>query len=108
MQLRNASVMSFLEKENSGHGSKAESTSGGAESRGGASGVVGATLLGALVALTSGVDELALALVATLNELLLLQGLVGSASLSDIVGGLEVEGTRNAVELGGRDATKGQ
>jgi len=100
--------MSFLEKENSGHGSKAESTSGGAESRGGASGVVGATLLGALVALTSGVDELALALVATLNELLLLQGLVGSASLSDVVGGLEVEGTRNAVELGGRDATKGQ
>ena len=30
------------------------------------------------------------------------------SSLSDVVGGLEVEGTRNAVELGGRDATKGQ
>jgi hypothetical protein len=99
--------MSFLEEENSGHSGKTKSTSSGAESGSSTSRVVArATLLGTLVALTSRVDELALALVATLDELLVLEGLVGSAGSGDVVGGLEVEGTGNAVELGGRDATK--
>jgi hypothetical protein len=99
----NASVISFLEKENSGHGGKAKGTVDSAESSGG-TGLVTISLLGALVALTSGVDKLTLTPVATLDELLLLEGLVGSAGLGDVVSGLEVEGTGNAVELGGGNA----
>ena len=56
------------------------------------------------MALTSGVDELALAPVATLDELLVLEGLVGLAGLGDVVSGLEVEGTGDAVELGSGNA----
>mgnify|MGYP006877402107 CR=1 FL=1 len=74
-----------LKQENSSHGSEAESTIDSAESSGSASLVAAATLLGASVTLTSGVDELAFALVATLDELLGLEGLVESAGRGDVV-----------------------
>lgn len=100
----NASVRNRLEKEDSGHSSKTKSTVDGAEAGGGTSLVAAAAALaGRLASGDGGVYELALAEVLALDELLVFERLVESASLSDVVSGLEVEGTLDAVKLGSLD-----
>ena len=101
----NASVRNHLEKEDCGHGSKTKSTVDGAQACGGTSLRVILRLAGGLASLAAGVDELALAEELALNELLVLEGLVRSARLSDIAGGLQVEGTLDAVKLRGLDTS---
>ena len=101
----NAGVVIFLKEVNSGHGGKAKSTVDRAKRRGGAGLVTRAALLGAVVTLLAGVDESALAgVVLALNELLLVEVLVEIASVVELTRRLEVEGTLDAVELGGLDA----
>ena len=99
----NASVRNRLEKEDCGHGSKTKSTVDGAKAGGSTSLVAAAALAGRLASGDGGVDELALAEVLALDELLVLERLVERASLGDVVSGLEVEGTLDAVKLGGLD-----
>jgi hypothetical protein len=99
----NASVRNRLEKEDSGHGSKTKSTVDSTEAGGGTSLIATAALAGRLASGDGGVDELALAEVLALDELLVLKRLVERASLGDVVGGLEVESTLDAVKLGGLD-----
>jgi len=99
----NASVRNRLKKEYSGHSSKTKSTVDGAQTGGGTSLVATAALAGRLASGDGGVDELALAEVLALDELLVLEGLVKSASLGDVISGLEVEGTLDAVKLWGLD-----
>lgn len=102
----NASVRNCLEKEDSGHSSKTKSTVDSAEAGSGTSLVVTVALAGRLASGDGGVNELALAEVLALNELLVLKGLVESAGLGDVASGLEVEGTLDAVKLGSLDTEK--
>lgn len=97
----NASVRNHLEKEDSGHGSETKSTVDCAKAGGstGLGAAVTARLAGGLVAVCAGVDELALAEELALNELLVVEGLVESASLGNVASGLQVEGTLDAVKL---------
>lgn len=100
----NASVRNRLKKEDSGHGSKTEGTVNGAQASGGTSLSVAARLAGGVASCDAGVNELALAEVLALDELLVLEGLVESASLGDVAGRLKVEGTLDAVKLRSLDA----
>lgn len=95
--------MYFLEHENSGHGSETESTIHRGEG-GGSAGLVTAGALGLGVgAGNAGVDELALAEELALDELLILERLVGAALRGHVLGRLEVEGASDVVELGSLD-----
>lgn len=100
----NASVRSRLEKEDSGHSGKTKSTVDCAQAGGGTSLGAAVRLAGRLAALLTGVDELALAEVLALDELLILEGLVESAGLGDVVSRLQVEGTLDAVQRGSLNA----
>jgi hypothetical protein len=93
--------MDFLEQDNGGHGSKAKSTVHSAE--GGSSTGLSAALLAGVGTGDIGVGKLALAEVFALDELLVLEGLVESAGVGDVLGGLNVEGTQDAVKLRGSD-----
>jgi hypothetical protein len=55
------------------------------------------------VALGTRVRNLALAEVATLDQLLILEGLVEVAGFRNVIAGLEVEGSLDGIELGGLD-----
>jgi hypothetical protein len=90
--------MYFLEQDNGNHGGKAKSTIHSAEG-GGSAGLVTALLGGAGTG-DIGVGELSLAHVFALDELLGLEGLVESAGFGDVLRGLDVESTQDAVELG--------
>jgi len=91
--------MNFLEHGDSGHGSEDQGTVHSTES--GSTACVTARALGLGVGSgNAGVDELALAEVLALDELLVLQLLVGFANRCHVLGGLEVEGTGNVVQLG--------
>jgi hypothetical protein len=99
---RNASNRSHLQKEDSGHGGKAESAVDSAEGSSRA-GLLAAILVGGLVASLTGVLDLATAEVLATNDLLVLEPLVEVAGLADVAGRLEVEGTLDEVELIGLD-----
>lgn len=97
----NASVRSRLEKEDRGHGSQTKSTVDGAKAGGGTGLGAAVRLAGGVVAICAGVDELAGAVVLALDQFLILESLVEVASLGDVISRLQVEGTLDAVKLGG-------
>jgi hypothetical protein len=91
--------MYFLEHEDSSHGSEDQGTVHSTES--GSTTLVTTRALGLGVGSGNvGVDELALAEVLALDELLVLQLLVGFADGGHVLGRLEVEGTGNVVQFG--------
>jgi hypothetical protein len=100
---RNASNRNHLQKEDSGHGGKTKSAVDSAEGSGRAGLLAAAILVGGLVALLTGVLDLATAEVLAANDLLVLEPLVEVARLADVAGRLEVEGTLDEVELLGLD-----
>jgi hypothetical protein len=91
--------MYFLEQDNGNHGGKAKSTVHSAKSGGSASLI--ATLLAGAGTGNVGVGKLAIAKVFALDELLVLEGLVERARVGDVLRGLDVESSQDAVELGG-------
>lgn len=103
----NASVRNRSEEEDSGHGGETKSTIDGAQASGGtglSAGAGAAALAGGVGSFSTGVDKLALAEVLAQDALLVLEVLVERASTGDVAGGLEVEGTLDAVKLRSLDA----
>lgn len=95
----NAGLMNNLEEEDSSHGSKAESTVDSAEAGSGVLLVTTSTLGGGLVPGGSGVNDLSEAGKTTLDQLLVAEVLVEVAGIGDVLAGLEVEGTLDAIKL---------
>lgn len=90
----------FLEEEDGSHGSKAKSGVGSAESRCGALGAVAVLTLGGGSS-NVGVGQTTVAVVLALDQLLVLEVLEKLAV--ELGRGLEVEGTADALKVGGVD-----